>query len=240
MDIRNKYPKAWFFCVRKDQFTHSHPLQANSFSYEAHKIRSPNYNKTLEIAKTHRTVYTYSASDRVLTRTERDHDEVLHISRKKYYNLIPSTTRNQREILIGFLTVIEVYDDMITRTRYEYECNAEGVPIKRILKQLCWMSKQQRHWARRFCSEFVIEFDATFNTNALKMLFFVSIGITNINMTFSVAFSFALIESEIATIAFLVFLNEEVWIEGTTSSRVGVIDQGKGMIASLEEEMSGF
>ena len=69
------------------------------------------------------------------------------------------------------------------------------------------MNIQQRYWIKQFCSEFVIEFDATFNINVLKMLFFVSIGITNINITFSIAFSFALFESQIAIIVFLIFLN---------------------------------
>ena len=237
VDIREEGPKAWFLCVKEDQLTHSHPLQVNPFSYEEHRLRSPDYNRALEIARSHRTVLSYNASDRILANSERDFDEVLHINKKKFYNLIPSTTRNQREILIGFLAVIEAYPDMITRTRFEYENDANGVPIKRILKQISWMDTQQRHWAKRFCSEFVIEFDATFNTNKLKMLLFVSIGITNTNMTFPVAFSFALSESQIACTAFLVFLKEEVWIEGTTPPRVGIVDQGKGMWASLEEEM---
>ena len=237
VDIREEEPKAWFLCVKEDQLTHSHPLQVNSFSYEEHRLRSPDYNRALEIARSHRTVLSYSASDRILANSERDFDEVLHINKKKFYNLIPSTTRNQREILIGFLAVIETYPEMITRTRFEYEYDANGVSIKRILKQISWMDIQQRHWARRFCSEFVIEFDATFNTNKLKMLLFVSIGITNTNMTFPVAFSFALSESQIACTAFLVFLKEVVWIDGTTPPRVGIVDQGKGMWSSLEEEM---
>ena len=126
---------------------------------------------------------------------------------------------------------------MITRTRFEYELDVNGVPVKRILKQVSWMDNQQRHWARRFCSEFLIEFDATSNTNSLKMLLFVGIGVTNTNLTFPAAFSFAITESQIASTAFLTFLNEEVWIEGTTPPRVGIVDQGKGLWASLEDVM---
>ena len=86
------------------------------------------------------------------------------------------------------------------------------------------MNKQQRYWAKRFYSKFVIEFDTIFNINVLKMFFFVSIGITNINIIFSIVFFFVLIESEIVTIVFLIFLNEEVWIEKTIFSCVSVID----------------
>ena len=146
VDIKYEEPKAWFFCVKEENLTRSHSLQANSFSYEAHRLPSPDYNKALEIAKTHRmATLSYNQADRVLTHSERDFDELLHISKKKYYNLIPSTTRNARDILIGFLAVIEAYPDMITRTRFEYERDANGVPIKRILKQISWMDHQQRH-----------------------------------------------------------------------------------------------
>ena len=72
------------------------------------------------------------------------------------------------------------------------------------------MNTQQRRWIRRFCSNFLIEFDAIFNINALKMLLFVSIEVTNINMIFPVVFSFALIESEMTTTIFLVFLKNEI------------------------------
>ena len=72
----------------------------------------------------------------MLINIERDFDERLHIDRKKYYNLIPSVTRNQREIILRLLVVLEEFDDMITRTRYEYERDVNDVPIKRILKQI--------------------------------------------------------------------------------------------------------
>ena len=164
---------------------------------------------------------------------------MLHV-KKKYYNLIPSTVRSQRDVLIGFLAVVEEYPDVISRTRFEYEHDVNGVARKRILKQVSWMDTQQRHWVRCFCSEFVIQFDATFNTNSLKMVLFVSIAITNTGLTFPVAFSFALNESQIASTAFLNFLNEDVWIEGTSPPRVSIIDQGKGMWASLEDVMPGL
>ena len=186
------------------------------------------------------TKLTYNEFDRVLVHIEREFDELLHIDKKKYYNLIPVTSRNQRDILIGFLTVVEAFPEMITRTRFEYELDSNGVPVKRIFKQVSWMDSQQRHWARRFCSEFFIEFDATFNTNSLKMLLFVGVGVININLTFLVAFSFAITESQIASTAFLTFLNEEFWIEGTAPPRVGIIDQGKGMWASFFSSSSSL
>ena len=42
------------------------------------------------------------------------------------------------------------------------------------------------------------------------MLLFVSIEVTNINMIFSVIFSFVLIEFEMTTTIFLIFLKDEM------------------------------
>ena len=72
------------------------------------------------------------------------------------------------------------------------------------------MNNQQLRLIRRFCSNFLIEFDVIFNINKLKMLFFVSIEITNINMSFFVIFSFVLIEFEMITTIFLIFLKNEM------------------------------
>ena len=104
--------------MQDDQLTHSHPLQANPLFYEVHRFRSSDYNKVLKIARTHRSTLSYGQSDRVLANIERDFDERLHIDRKKYYNLISSVIRSQREIILRLLVVLEEFDDMITRTRY--------------------------------------------------------------------------------------------------------------------------
>jgi hypothetical protein len=75
----------------------------------------------------------------VLSNTRKDLDEDLHIKRKKYYRLVPSTTRKHEDVLKGFLAALEELetDDLISKTRYEYELNAAGVPSKKILKQVC-------------------------------------------------------------------------------------------------------
>ena len=216
------------------------PLQANALLYETHRLRWPDYARALELAKTHRmSDLAYSDSDRLLLNTPGEHDEMLHIGRKKYYNLIPSITRNDQEIMLGFLQALQELegDDVLSRQRYEYQLNPAGAPIKKILKQVCFMDTQQRIWARRFCADFLIEIDATFDTNKLKMLLFVAIGVTNTGLTFPVAFSFAISESKMAFDEFLSFMNDEVWIEGASPPRIICMDQGKGLIASLPKQM---
>ena len=134
----------------------------------------------------------------------------MYINKKKYYNFIFFITRNQHEILVDFLVVLKKFFNIITRTRFEYERDVNKISIKRILKQIYWMNAQQRIWTKYFCFDFVIEFDATFNTNVLKMFFFVNVNIININIIFSITFSFVLFKAQIIIIVFLIFLNEKI------------------------------
>ena len=95
------------------------------------------------------------------------------------------------------------------------------------------MNIQQKKWIKRFCSNFFIEFDVIFNINVLKMLFYVNIKIININMIFFVIFSFVLIEFEIITTIFLIFLKNEMWIQNINFFEMTLIDQNKNMLTSL-------
>ena len=237
IDRKFKESKIWMFCVQKNQLKHFHFLQTNSFLYEIHRLWSFDYNKILQIVKIHRSIFIYEQFDRVLINIEQNFDEMLHIDRKKYYNFIFSIIRNQRDIILKLLIVLKKFDDMIIRTRYEYERDVNDVFIKRILKQISWMNNQQKKWIKRFCSNFFIEFDVIFNINVLKMLLFVNIEITNINMIFFVIFSFVLIEFEMTTTIFLIFLKNEMWIQNTNFSRVIIIDQNKSMLTSLNVVM---
>ena len=134
---------------------------------------------------------------RILENTPKEPDEVFHLKQKKYYNLIPSTTRSREDIFAGLL---ECLDDpnFTAKVRYMYVKNEHGVPIKRVLQQIVLIDNYQRILAKRFTSDFCIENDATFNTNATKLLLFVAVGVTNTNQSFPAAFSFATQESEVS------------------------------------------
>ena len=96
-----------------------------------------NYNKTLKLIKFYRiTIFIYNQFNRILINTKQEFDKLLHINKKKYYNFIFFTIRNQRDILISFLIVVEVYFNIIIRTRFEYKRNVNKISIKRILKQI--------------------------------------------------------------------------------------------------------
>ena len=122
--------------MQNDQLTHFHSLQTNSYFYENHRLRSFDYNKILKIVKIHRSTFNYEQFDRVLINIKRNYDEMLHIDRKKYYNLISFVIRNQRNIILKFFAILKKFDDIIIRIRYEYERNVNEISIKRILKQI--------------------------------------------------------------------------------------------------------
>ena len=119
-----------------DQLIHFHFLQTNSYFYEIHRLRLFDYNKTLKIVKIYRSIFNYEQFNRVLINIERNYDEMLHIDRKKYYNLISFVIRNQDDIILKFFAILKKFNDIIIRIRYEYERNVNEIFIKQILKQI--------------------------------------------------------------------------------------------------------
>ena len=105
-------------------------------------------------------------------------------------------------------------------------------PIKRVLQQIILIDHHQQKLAKRFTSDFYIQNDTTFNTNAQKLLLFVAVGVTNTNLSFPAAFSFSTQKSEIAYNFFFKACNELIWNDCNPPT-VNLSDQGKGLIASL-------
>jgi len=67
---------------------------------------------------------------------------------------------------------------------------------QRVVQDIFWMSPEQIRMARRFVSDFVYKTDTTFNTNILKLLLSVLVGINNTSSTFLIAYCY--ITSELA------------------------------------------
>ena len=222
--------KTWVLGLGKQE--HSHDVSPNPLDYEIHQQRQPDYAKALLLARTHRfSGSSYKQSMRILENTPKEPDEVFHIKRKKYYNLVPSTTRSRDEILTSLL---ECLDDpnFTAKVRYMYVKNELGIPTKRVLQQIVLIDHYQQRLAKRFTSNFCIQNDATFNTNAHKLLLFVAVGVTNTNQSFPAAFSFSTQESEISYNYFFEACKELIWNDYNPPT-VNISDQGKGLIASL-------
>ena len=188
--------RIWVLGLGKQE--HSHDLSPNLLDYEIHQTRQPEHAKAIQLARTYRfSGSSYKEPMRILENTPKEPDEVFHLKRRKYYNLVHFTTRSRDKILTGLL---ECLDDpkFTAKVRYMYVKNDVGIPIKRVLQQIVLIDYYQQILAKRFTSDFCIQNDATFNTNAQKLLLFVAVGVINTNQSFPAAFSFSTQESEIS------------------------------------------
>jgi hypothetical protein len=80
------------------------------------------------------------------------------------------------------------------RTRDEYIIK-EGIYIKRVIRDIFFMSDEQIRLTRRFVSGFLYETNATFSTNTRRLPLSVIVGINNTGYTFPMAFIFITTES---------------------------------------------
>jgi MULE transposase domain len=71
----------------------------------------------------------------------------------------------------------------------------DGVRTRRVIREIFFMSSDQILKARRFVSGFMYETDVTFNTNKLRLLLLVMVGIDNTGKTFPMAFMYHTTES---------------------------------------------
>ena len=82
-----------------------------------------------------------------------------------------------------------------TRSRCSNKLDADGSTIAKRLEQIFFINGHQIWLGQRFISDFLMECDATFSNNLLRMPLANIVGITNTGHTFSLAFSFIRSES---------------------------------------------
>lgn len=121
------------------------------------------------------------------------------------------------------------------RSRWSNKLNSDGTTIAIQLEQIFFINSHQIRLGRRFISDFVMECDATFSNNLLRMPLANIVGITNTGRTFSLAFSF--IRSESAENFNFIFtsLDELVFCD-IPRPKVVLSDQAKGFIKSLSQQ----
>lgn len=81
------------------------------------------------------------------------------------------------------------------RTRLKVEENDAGEPIKRQMVQLWFAHREQLNAAARFCSDWLLVIDGTFNTNKDRLPLLIAVGVLNSGKTFPVCFSYCPSES---------------------------------------------
>ncbi len=211
-------------------------MLTNPLAYELHKQRQPEHAQAMVLAKTNRlSKLTYRASERVLKNTSKELNVIFHLNKKQYYNLIPSVSRSKQDVIAGLL---QCFDNPMfkIKVRYSYTLNDAGVPVQKNIEQIFIVDTYSQKLTKRFISDFMMEVDATFNTNALKMLLIVAVSITNTHMSFPACYSFAISESEEAFNFYIQCMHEEIF-DDCSGLKIVIADQGKGLGASLPISM---
>jgi hypothetical protein len=156
-----------------------------------------------------------------------------NIGKKRYYSLQRKEgkgTLTRQEELEYILQILEE-EDVHVRIRLEYTTDSRGDRDGRVIKDLFWMSLEQIKMAQRFVSGFMYKTDATFNTNSLKLLLSVMVGINNCRKTFLAAYCYITSESA-ASFTFVTNQLSDLAFHNCPEAAIIVGDFSKGLGAA--------
>jgi hypothetical protein len=172
---------------------HNHATLADPFSEPKLRHYRPHHAKAIALASSHRGITSAKQNAKILEKRG------LKIKDKEFYNLfrkeskLPLSAKEAAELLIGILERNSFYP----RVQEEYIL-VNRVRTRRVIREIFFMSSDQILKARRFVSGFMYKTDVTFNTNKLRLLLLVIVGIDNTGKTFLMAFMYYTTESAIA------------------------------------------
>ena len=136
------------------------------------------------------------------------------------------------EALYGFL----VSADFRVAINEKYHINAlTGEREARVVEQIFFCSSLMITLARRFISNWMLQTDATFNTNRLRLPLSVITGVTNTGKTFPAGLCFTMSESAEAFNFMDAQMNVLMWYD-CPGPRVALGDQAKGLVSSMESQ----
>jgi hypothetical protein len=172
--------------VKQQNLSHNHRLEANPLLYPEHAHLHPgNIIAISDATKSRNRKGTYRQY--LCAQDPKAHP----LSESEYYNLTykrHSTDKNTPVHTMQHIMKALIDAGFHIRRRW-VETFEENVHIRR-LDQICFVSDAQVAKAPRFCSGFVVELDATFNTNATKMSLAFTVGVDNHGKSFTAALSF--------------------------------------------------
>jgi hypothetical protein len=123
------------------------------------------------------------------------HGQSLKIDRNSYYNLARRSAMDlSTEGLLALVTVLE-RDNWTYRTYWEFVRDDLKVVTKQVLKAVFFTNDTLIKQARRFCPDWMIQVDGTFNTNKIRMPLIDCLGVNNTGKSFIFAFCFVTSES---------------------------------------------
>ena len=172
--------------------SHDHDSAYDPFAFKVHNDKDPDRETALNLGTSLRaSAIPYIQATRVLANQD------LRLTRSDFYNLQRSEGKlTSEEELLGALGHLEDRGfHVLTKEVYLVEQNERR---RRVIEMFFFCSPEQIAMGRRFVSSFVMQTDATFNTNELNLPLSVLIGVTNISKSFPMAYCFIPSESAAA------------------------------------------
>ena len=128
------------------------------------------------------------------------------------------------------------------RTRVKVEEDDAGEPVKRQMIQLWFAHREQLDAAARFCSNWLLVIDSTFNTNKDRLSLLIAVGVLNSGKTFLVCFSYCPSESAESFAFVWDSLKEECFkpdgnLPAPPYPRVFLRDQAGGLLSSVPKSV---
>ena len=158
---------------------------------------------------------------------------------KNYYNLVycePLRAQNQNSAMALLKALDNARFTFKTFKKVVYEDNTT---ISRKLVQIIFQLLDRVDLICRFCSDYLIEVDAIFRINNKRIPLIISIGLTNENKQFAIAFSYYLDEIAISYSNFFSILNSKIFTNSIPSLKVALIDNSTSMrLAVINDALS--
>jgi hypothetical protein len=160
----------------------------------------------------------------------------LILSSVEYYNCTRLEGRMTKEEEMRMLLTCLEQEDFWVQVNCKYHSSNSG-ERKRIVGTLFFCSSEQIRLGQRFVSQFLIETDATFNTNSLYLPLSVVIGITNTGKIFPLAYTWITSES-VEAFQFIQDQLDDVIFHNCHGLKVVLEDHSKGLIKAMGDAIT--
>lgn len=215
---------------------HAHELSSNPLFFPRHRQALQEWQDLIRIVRKHRqAVIPYSESRRVLESEEFG----ITISAREYYNSVRKMVADKDlpQTIDGLLVALQE-EGFVYRVMIEIEEDDAGNSTSRKMVQLWFGYREQLDAAARFCSDWLLVIDGTFNTNKDHLPLLIAVGVLNSGKTFPVCFFYCPSESDESFTFVWDSLKEECFkpdenLPAPPPPRIFFGDQADGLLSSV-------
>ena len=216
---------AWQLIVTNTENTHE--MAIDPFSFRQHRDKDPNRGEALQQAQSLRAAgIKYRQALRAWS------IQGLRLSKDDYYNLSRSEGNHTEEEARQFALAILKEESFHVRC-LEKNIIEDNQMKRRVIEHFFFCNEEQICLARRFLSHFLVETDATFNTNRLNMPLSVLLGITNTGSSFPAAYCFISLESKESFLFMFACMEELMFYDQCVGPNVILGDFAAGSGAAM-------